>query len=86
MERTWVRFRVEGSWWRRAGRYPVGLFLVAGFYLGPKLLLPESLGHGLDVLLRFVRYATLGWAVAFLAPWLFVKLRLADQDGNWPVQ
>ncbi len=82
MERAWVRFRVEGVWWRRGIRYVAGLLVVAVFYLGPKMLLPEHLGYGLETLSRFARYALLGWAVAFLAPWIFVRLRLADQAGG----
>ncbi len=79
MERAWVRFRVEGVWWRRVIRYLVGLLVVAVFYVGPKLLLPEQSGYGLETLARFARYALLGWVVAFLAPWIFVRMRLADQ-------
>ena len=80
MEEAWVRFRVDGEWWRRLVRLLVGLALVAVFYLGPSLILPDEMAYGLEVVIRFVRYALLGWAVAFLAPWLFVKLRLAERD------
>jgi hypothetical protein len=38
------------------------------------------MSHGLQAGLRFVRYALVGWAMTFLAPWLFVKLRLAEQS------
>jgi len=79
MERKWVGFRVDGAWWRRGLRFLVGLLLVAIFYAGPKLILPEEMAYGLEAGLRFVRYALAGWAMMFLAPWLFVKLRLAEQ-------
>lgn len=81
MERAWVRFTVEGAWWRRILRFLLGLALVAVLYLGSRVLIPEGLAHGLESLLRFVRYALVGWAGSFLAPWLFVKLRLAPQEG-----
>jgi membrane-associated phospholipid phosphatase len=80
MERSWVRFRVGGAWWRRGLRYPVGLAVVALLYSGPKQVLPEEMAYGLEAILRFVRYFVLGWAAVFLAPWLFVRLGLAEQD------
>jgi membrane-associated phospholipid phosphatase len=79
MERKWVGFRVDGAWWRRGLRFLVGLLLVAIFYAGLKLILPEEMAYGLEAGLRFVRYALTGWAATFLAPWLFVRLRLAEQ-------
>jgi membrane-associated phospholipid phosphatase len=79
LERRWIRFRVDGEWWRRGVRYLLGLVLIAIFYVGPRFLLPEEMAYGLETGLRFVRYALLGWAVTFLAPWLFVRLRLAEQ-------
>lgn len=81
MERHTVRFRVEGPWWQRALRFLVGLVVVAVFYLGPSLVLPETLAYGLEAVIRFVRYALVGWAVAFLGPWLFVRLGLAGQGA-----
>lgn len=82
MERSWVRFRVDGVWWRRGLRLIVGLLIAGVFYLGPKLMLPHNLPYGLEVTLRIVRYAVLGWVMAFLAPWIFVRLRLAEQEGD----
>lgn len=79
MERKWVGFEVWGLWWKRGLRYLLGLVIVLPFYVGLKLLVPEGMAHGPDVLLRFGRYALLGWAAAFLCPWIFVRLRLAEQ-------
>ena len=77
MERAWVRFSVDGSWWQRILRLLLGLVIAGVLYAGPKLILPEGLSHGTESMLRFLRYSFLGWAVAFLCPWLFVQLRLA---------
>jgi membrane-associated phospholipid phosphatase len=82
MEQDRVRFRVEGVWWRRGLRFLAGLIVVALLYVGPRLILPEGMAYGLETLLRFLRYALLGWAVAFLCPWLFVRLRLAEGEGE----
>ena len=79
MEHTWVRFKVDGEWWRRGLRYLLGVILVVIVYLGPKLLLREEMPYGLEATARFVRYALLGWVAAFLWPWLFVRLGLAGQ-------
>jgi membrane-associated phospholipid phosphatase len=82
MERAWLRFRVEGPWWQRGLRFLVGLGVVGIFYAGLKLILPVGLAYGLEVVLRLVRYALLGWATAFLCPWLFVRLRLAGREAE----
>jgi membrane-associated phospholipid phosphatase len=86
MERAWVRFRVDGTVGLRALRLLVGLFIAIVLYVGPQLLLPEEMAYGPEAVLRFLRYALLGWAVAFLCPWIFVQLKLADQetDGTRP--
>jgi membrane-associated phospholipid phosphatase len=81
MERIWVRFRVEGRWRQRGLRFLVGLIVVGIVYAGPKLLLPE-MEPVLATGVRFVRYTLLGWIVAFLCPWLFVRLRLAERTED----
>lgn len=80
MERAWVRFRADGAWWRRSVRFLLGLVVVAILYMGPRLVLPKEMAYGLEATVRFLRYALLGWVVAFLCPWLFVRLRLAEGE------
>jgi len=82
MERKWVRFRADGKWVRRVLRFLLGMVVAAVFYLGPRLILPEEMAYGLEAGLRFVCYALVGWAVAFLCPWLFVLLGLAEQEES----
>jgi membrane-associated phospholipid phosphatase len=84
MERAWLRFQVEGPWWQRGLRLVVGLVILGIFYAGPRLILPQDLAYGPETLLRFLRYAVVGWVAAFLCPWLFVRLRLARQDERQP--
>jgi membrane-associated phospholipid phosphatase len=81
LEQKGVRFAVEGAWWRRGLRLAVGLVVVALFYEGLALLIPGGLAYGLEALLSFLHYLLLGWVVAFLCPWLFVRLRLAGREG-----
>jgi membrane-associated phospholipid phosphatase len=80
MERAWVRFHAGGEWLQRGLRFLLGLIIVAILYAGPRLILPEEMVYAVEVVLRFVRYALVGWAVAFLCPWLFVRLRLAERE------
>lgn len=72
-----TRFSVAGPWWKRLLRLLVGLLIVGIFWQGPKLLLSEEMAHGLAMALRFLRYVCTGLAAILLAPWLFVRLRLA---------
>ncbi len=80
MERAWVRFRVEGDWRRRGLRFLLGLLIVAIFYFGPRLILPEEMAYGVEAVVRFVRYTLVGWGAIFLCPWLFVRLGLAERE------
>lgn len=86
MERARVRFQVEGDWLRRGLRFLLGLILVLLLYAGPRALLPQHLPDGPEAILRVVRYALVGWAVGFLAPWLFVRLRLARSADAAPAR
>jgi hypothetical protein len=70
-------FSVAGTFWKRALRYLVGMAGVGIVYALPKLLLAGIEAEG-PPLLRFLRYAFLGAWVAAGAPWLFLKLGLAE--------
>jgi len=72
----WGKFSATGSLTARAARFALGLVGVIVIYFGLRMILPV----GDDLLaqsLRFVRYALVGLWVAFLAPRVFVKLKLA---------
>jgi membrane-associated phospholipid phosphatase len=78
-----VGFQVEGAVPRRVLRYAVGLVTVVVVYAVPKLI-AVGLEAGGPPLVRFLRYAALGlWAGAG-APWLFMRLRLADPSPTPP--
>jgi membrane-associated phospholipid phosphatase len=79
LEGSRVRFRVEGAAWKRALRYIIGLVVLIAIWAGLKQVFPED-PLWLAVPLRILRYfLTTLWA-AFYAPWLFVKLRLAEAE------
>jgi membrane-associated phospholipid phosphatase len=76
-------FSVGGTVPRRVLRYAIGLVTVVAVYAVPKLI-AVGLEAGGPPLVRFLRYAALGlWAGAG-APWLFMKLRLADPSPTPP--
>jgi membrane-associated phospholipid phosphatase len=73
-------FSVSGSFIRRALRYLFGLATVVVIYALPKLLLAQIEAGGPPIV-RFLRYALLGAWVALGAPWLFLKLGLAQIEA-----
>ncbi len=74
---TGANMRVEGSGLQLAGRYLVGMLGLFTLYFGLKLIFPTE-PEALAQIFRFVRYAVVGlWAV-FAAPWLFIRLKLAQ--------
>ncbi len=79
LEREYIRFKVNGLWWKRGLRFIVGMVLVVTFYLGLKVALPGEVSHPIAITLRMVRYSLVGFSMAFLAPWLFVTISLAER-------
>jgi membrane-associated phospholipid phosphatase len=75
MERRWVRFTVDGAWWRRVVRYLAGIVALFALYAGLKIAFE---GLGAELVLRFVRYGLMGLWGSLGAPWVFVRLGLAD--------
>ncbi len=74
LEEHFVGFRADGVWWKRIIRFIVGVIPLLGLYLGLKLVFPEG------DMFRFLRYGLVGIWAGLLAPWLFVALRLAEQE------
>ena len=68
-----------GSILQRLLRFPAGLVVLLGLYLGLKALLPAE-GQPLYLLFRFVRYALIGFWAGYGAPWLFRLLGLARRS------
>ena len=78
IEERWVRFRAEDP----SGnvlRYIVGIVLVGLVFFGGRFV-PDLEPWALDQSVRLVRYALVGLTAHWAAPWLFVKLRLADSE------
>jgi membrane-associated phospholipid phosphatase len=69
---SWGGFEASGAWWKRILRYLVGVVGVVVIYFGLKLVLPEGVQA-----LRYLRYAMVGFWASYLAPRMFVAMRLA---------
>ncbi len=75
---TRTKMLVEGSPLQLAGRYLIGMVGLFALYYGLRLIFPAE-PEALAQVFRFVRYAIVGlWAV-FIAPWLFIRLKLAQR-------
>jgi membrane-associated phospholipid phosphatase len=74
-------FAVSGSFGKRIARYLFGMATLAIVYALPKLLL-AGIEAGGPPLVRFLRYALVGAWVGAGAPWLFLKMGLAECEGE----
>jgi membrane-associated phospholipid phosphatase len=73
---AWGQFDAGGPWWKRAGRYAIGLVGVVALWMGLDAIFPSGTS-ALALALRYLRYSVIGlWAV-YLGPRVFVWLRLA---------
>lgn len=77
LERRWVRFHYGGRKLRRSLRFVVGMVVVVALWAGLKVafsaLTPTAF-------FQILRYALIGLWCSWGAPWLFVKLKLADTE------
>ena len=67
-----------GNWLKRLISFLVGIIGIGIIYLGLKLILPSE-GQSLYQLSRFFRYLLLGIWISFVAPWLFIRMGLAQK-------
>jgi membrane-associated phospholipid phosphatase len=81
LERRFVRFFCQSVWWKRVLRYLLGIIVLFGLWGGLKVAFG---GMEPAALFRFMRYALAGLWGGVGAPWIFVKLRLAETElkGN----
>ena len=77
MAKRWAAFRSRDAVGKRVGRFAVGALIVGVIYFGLKLIFrtePETVG----LVFRYVRYGLMGWGAVFLAPWVCLKIKLAE--------
>jgi len=78
----YAAFEARGGLGSKILRYLIGLAGAAAIYLGLKAVLPGQ-GSELYALCRFLRYALVGAWIGLGAPWVFLRLHLAEPS---PVQ
>jgi membrane-associated phospholipid phosphatase len=66
----------QGNWGQYAARYAIGLIGILLLWMGLKMIFPAG-EEAIAQVFRFVRYALVGIWVTALAPWLFIRLKLA---------
>lgn len=85
MESSRIRFRVDGPAWQRVARYLLGIVVALGIWAGLRAVFPtEPLWLALPF--RFLRYLLLLSWVTYFAPWVFVRLKLAQVDAESEIQ
>ena len=77
LERTRIRFLVDGPIWQRAVRYLLGIVVAGVIWAGLGQVFPDE-PLWLALPLRLLRYTLLTLWVTYYAPWVFVKLKLAQ--------
>ncbi len=70
LEDKFVKFTVDGVWWKRVLRIVLGVAILLGIRIGVKAILPQML------VCDYFRYALMLFAGSFLYPWLFKAIRL----------
>jgi hypothetical protein len=79
MENSRVRFRADGPLIKRIIRFVVGIITTVIVWRGFGLVIPSG-PIALVIPLLIVQYFLLAIWAAYYAPWLFVRLGLADTD------
>jgi len=75
-------FKMDGSALQKVGRYAVGMIGLFALYLGLDvlfaLLAPDASLAG--YILRYIRYALVSFWAMFGAPWVFIRVGLAERQ------
>ncbi len=69
--------KTKGTIWQRALRYLIGLIGLVIFWKGLGLIFPGG-SDAIGLLMRYLRYAIVGFWIAGLAPLVFARLKLLD--------
>ena len=78
LERRYVGFESKGAWWKRGVRFLLGGAIIFGLWYGLKKIFS---GVEPEYCFRFLRHFLAGLWGGLGAPWVFVKLGLAEKGG-----
>jgi len=70
-------FNAKGVWWKRILRFLLGVSVTLILWFGLGQVFPRG-EEFLPYVLRFFRYSLLGFWITGFAPWLFIRLNLAE--------
>lgn len=76
----YLRFSAQGTLFKKALRYLLGLGTLLVVYSLPKMLIQDEAISQL-ALVRFIRYGLVGVWAAIGAPWCFYKLKLVEMEA-----
>lgn len=79
LEMRYIRFSATGTWVQRVGRFVLGLIVLLAIWGGLRAAFSDL--HPM-LIFRFIRYSLMGLWLSGGAPWLFVKLRLTEQENS----
>jgi hypothetical protein len=79
-----LAFQTSGAWWLRLLRYVVGILGVLVLYMGLDVLFGMVAADetSMGLVLRYIRYGAVTFWVIFGAPWVFLKIKLAERAGK----
>ena len=73
----YLDFDAGGLIWKRAVRFLLGVAVVAAIFFGLRFIFP-GVGESMYAIFRFIRYGLVGLWISLGAPWLFLRLGLAE--------
>ena len=73
----YLDFDAGGQFWKRAVRFLLGVAVVAAIFFGMRIIFPGE-GESLYAIFRYIRYGSVGLWISLGAPWLFLRVGLAD--------
>jgi hypothetical protein len=73
-------FSAAGVWWKRTLRFFVGVLGVLVFWRGLDMIFPDT-SDWIGYSFRYLRYGLTGFWRSGLGPWVFIKLRLAEEPS-----
>jgi len=74
-------FNVKGTWGQYAGRYFIGLIGTVILWMGLGEVFPRG-DNILSFALRYFRYSLTSLWITFLAPMIFIRLKIADKSDQ----
>ncbi len=77
MANRWARFSAGGPLVKRVVRFTISLVVIGAVWFGLRIVFPRE-PEAVGVFFRFVRYSLATWWAMFLAPWVFLKMKLVD--------